>query len=352
MTHPVTPTTPMLSWVIPVYNGERYIRQAIESILRQPCQDYEILIIDDGSTDSTVSLVRPFLGARVHLLQKENGGVSSARNLGIQQARGRYIAFLDADDVVCRNAYTSDIHNLLSAETHDLISFDYYCADQDLVKGNRKHTSYTKRSDGGLALDVFKHCSSFLYWRSLFAGDGAPCFPEGIKIREDVTFQFLMNHRAERIRIIDRPWFLYRNNLYSVLHRNKGHEYIVLDVIPAWQWCRDHCADPLTGAECEQLLFAELAAYIRLSCMSGKPLAHIRKALDHPAVQDALSHYENLWSTSKREYEAFLAKPRRYWLNRRLYGIILSTAQRITRIPALRKLYFAIKYTEDLETLR
>lgn len=336
----------MLSWIIPVYNGEQFIIEAIASILRQPCQDLEILIIDDGSTDNTAALVRPYLGARIRLLQKENGGVSSARNLGIREARGQYIAFLDADDCICRNAYADDIHDLLSSGQYDLISFPYYSADQDLRRGIRHCADETQH------LDSFKHCSSFVYLRSLFSGDQAPCFPEGIRIREDVVFQFLVNRQAERIRILDRPWFLYRNHVSSVLHRTKGHEYLVRDAIPAWQWCKSRCIHPQAKLECDQRLFSEVCAYIRLSCMSGTPLAHIQKALALPAVQEALTHYDELWPGSRREYEAFLSNPGRYRLRHQICGLAFGFLRFFVRIPVLRRFYLRIKYRESLRSLR
>lgn len=83
--------------VIPAYNAEKYIGRAIDSILRQTHPVDEILVVDDGSTDNTADVVRSY-GDKVKLLSQENGGVSAARNAGIQAAAGDWIAFLDADD--------------------------------------------------------------------------------------------------------------------------------------------------------------------------------------------------------------------------------------------------------------
>lgn len=343
--------TPVLSWVIPVYNGAQYIGQAIESILRQPCQDFEILVVDDGSTDSTASVVQSYLSDRVRMIRKENGGVSTARNLGIDEARGQYIAFLDADDVICRNAYTDDLHDVLTSCTYDLLSFPYYSADQNLRNGLQQYANCNS-PDTGASLDPFKHCSSFIYLHSLLTGDQAPCFPEGIKIREDVTFQFLVNRLAKQVKYIDQNWFLYRNNVSSVLHTNIGYEYIVRDVIPAWQWCKGRCDDPESQQQCRVRIFAETLAYIRMSCMSGKSLSHIKHVLELPAVQDALSHYDSLWRSTRLEYESFLANPRKYWIRHRLCGIAAGSMQCIFRIPILRKAYMKMKYTESLESLR
>lgn len=94
----------MLTWIIPVFNGEKYLAQAIESILCQPCKEFEIIVVDDGSTDSSLAIAESYTSQNVRVIHKGNGGVSSARNLGIKSCQTPYIGFLDADDVMCKNA--------------------------------------------------------------------------------------------------------------------------------------------------------------------------------------------------------------------------------------------------------
>ena len=85
----------MISVIIPVYNREQTIRRAVESVLKQTYKDFEIIVIDDGSTDNTVSQLK---GLPVQLISQENRGVSHARNVGIKASKGEYIALLDSDD--------------------------------------------------------------------------------------------------------------------------------------------------------------------------------------------------------------------------------------------------------------
>jgi glycosyltransferase involved in cell wall biosynthesis len=89
---------PTVSVIIPVYNVENYIRETIESVLDQNYQDFEILVVDDGSPDRSIEIVQQFADPRIKILRQANGGLASARNCGIRQASGEYIAFLDADD--------------------------------------------------------------------------------------------------------------------------------------------------------------------------------------------------------------------------------------------------------------
>lgn len=89
---------PLISVVIPLYNKELHIKRTIDSILAQKVQDFEIIVIDDGSTDKSAEVVKNFTDTRIRLIQQENAGVSAARNKGIENSKADIIAFLDADD--------------------------------------------------------------------------------------------------------------------------------------------------------------------------------------------------------------------------------------------------------------
>lgn len=90
--------TPLVSCVVPVFNTERYLAAALDSILAQTYQPIEVVVVDDGSTDGTAAVIAAY-GDRIHALRQANAGPAAARNRGVRASRGDFIAFLDADDV-------------------------------------------------------------------------------------------------------------------------------------------------------------------------------------------------------------------------------------------------------------
>ncbi len=93
---------PCISIIVPIFNAENYLKQCIQSILEQSFRDFELMLIDDGSTDNSGAIIDSysFKDARIHVFHQANGGVSSARNAGLKHARGKWIVFVDADDYV------------------------------------------------------------------------------------------------------------------------------------------------------------------------------------------------------------------------------------------------------------
>lgn len=111
---------PYFSIIIPVFNGEARLGLTLDSVCRQLFRDFEIVVVDDGSTDNTSGVVAGYCkedASRVHYFYKENGGVSSARNLGITKATGIFVTFLDSDDFLDEN-YLKRMHDVLEGTEH------------------------------------------------------------------------------------------------------------------------------------------------------------------------------------------------------------------------------------------
>ncbi|WP_157229368.1 glycosyltransferase family A protein [Rivularia sp. PCC 7116] len=114
-----TNLTPLVSVIIPAYNAENFITTTLESVLSQTYKNFEVLVIDDGSQDTTAEIVKCFAqkDSRVTLLQQENFGVAAARNLGINQSQGEFIAPIDADDIWYPQNLEKQVQCLLQADT-------------------------------------------------------------------------------------------------------------------------------------------------------------------------------------------------------------------------------------------
>lgn len=124
-------TTPAVSVVIPVYNGQRFLAATIDSVLNQSWKDLEVVVVDDGSTDRTPEILASYGdGIRVH--RQANRGVAAARNAGVAASRGRYIAFLDADDVWLREKLTLQMERFVNADV-GLVYSGVTVVDENLV---------------------------------------------------------------------------------------------------------------------------------------------------------------------------------------------------------------------------
>lgn len=140
----------MISIVIPLYNKENCICKTIDSVLAQTYAEWECIVVDDGSTDRSCSLVEHYNDGRIRLLRKQNGGPSSARNFGVKHATGEWIIFLDADDIFFSDAL----------ETFHQLSIRYpnincFSSNYDLIKNNKK-IQYSYLMHNGLVRNPYR----------------------------------------------------------------------------------------------------------------------------------------------------------------------------------------------------
>jgi glycosyltransferase involved in cell wall biosynthesis len=122
--------TPLVSIVIPAYNRQDFVGDAIQSVLEQTFQDFELIVIDDGSTDSTASIVKAFNSDRIKYVYQPNGGRSSARNHALRLARGSYIAFLDSDDLYLPDKIARQVAFLDQHQEFGMVYTSAYCIDE------------------------------------------------------------------------------------------------------------------------------------------------------------------------------------------------------------------------------
>lgn len=182
-------SAPLFSVVVPAWNASRYVADTVASVLAQTVQDLEVLVVNDGSTDDTADVVRRMADPRVRLVEQPNAGVSAARNKGIAEARGTFVAFLDADDAMLPENLARK-HAFLLEQEVDWVYSDLALCDGDLRPSGR----VLHGTDGdvvrtillGLHTAVPAPCSNLLAHRRCL--DGGLRFDEELSNAADQEF--------------------------------------------------------------------------------------------------------------------------------------------------------------------
>ncbi|MED4023441.1 MULTISPECIES: glycosyltransferase family 2 protein [Priestia] len=165
---------PQISVVVAAYNVEKYINRCINSIMNQSFENLEILVVNDGSLDSTAAIVKDLVAKdnRIHLINQENGGLSAARNAGIKQAKAEYIAFLDGDDYIHESMYEKLYTKMISTKSDLVIcNFSKVWEDNDFDVVKKERVNLKKENLEGAFVEKFltKHDEPFVVaWNKLY----------------------------------------------------------------------------------------------------------------------------------------------------------------------------------------
>lgn len=221
----------LISVIIPVYNTESYVRVCLESLVEQTYTNFEVLMIDDGSTDNSGEICQEYTerDSRFHYYRKENGGVSSARNLGIEYSRGNYLTFVDSDDWV-EEDYLEVLYNAIidesagvSVSTYKRFSMEdntWYV--HSFQRGYEKRVfNYLELINELIDLDSFDHSYRFVSGK-LVRRDilGAIRFNTLTRLGEDMEFWFKIYLISPKLVYINRDSYVYRTIRSSNRHFN------------------------------------------------------------------------------------------------------------------------------------
>ena len=204
------------SLIIPAYNVSNYIVNCIKSITNQEYSNYEIIIINDGSTDETEEKIKKLDDASIKIINKENGGLSSARNEGVKYATGDYIWFVDGDDEIESNALTI-LNEYLKIEKNDILSFRYYrkYKEKKVMQVDNIRTNNLKE----YVLVNTSACTK-LFKRDFYIKNKFN-FNENI-IYEDLALVPFIMTKAKKVKFIEEPLYIYYNRKTSIMNiRNK-----------------------------------------------------------------------------------------------------------------------------------
>lgn len=225
-----------VSVVIPCYNGEKYLRNCLDSVVNQTFNNMEIIVVNDGSTDSSTEIVEEYMkdDKRIKLINKENGGLSSARNRGIKESSCKYIFFVDADDFIdintIRYLYDKAEKFNLDVVICDMIIY-YNNYNNKIYKDIEIKDSEIKNSEAYLKeffLGKGIGSVSNKLWKKSLYNDNTISYPENITYGEDSSTMPRLICEARKIGKINKGLYYYRQNESSMMHKNKKiYEYIL-----------------------------------------------------------------------------------------------------------------------------
>ena len=327
---------PTIYVIIPVYNAENYVTQAIESVLAQPYDRTEIICVDDGSQDSSLPVLKQYAAKypNIHVIHQENSGVSAARNTGIEYVLSHctnqdFITFLDSDDLWAKDVISKQVVSDFSAM--DLVGYASVRCTNDLSRVSPHLPPSTQILTGG---NQSLWCHKGHHMGAMFYSCGMLCrygirFINGLKYAEDGLFKFTCLFLAERIKLIDKVLYCYRMNSTSAMHSRKfGTDYmpdIIRGYMKTWDFLHPYenstrgCAD-----------FCKTLAGIYAIEMISEHYQHFRrdKALQsflkqHPAIVDTINNLDrnDLSDNHKRMYDLYMHSLEQFRYRSYLTGI-------------------------------
>ncbi len=204
---------PLISVIMPIYNSEKFLDRTIEGLINQKFNDFELILVDDGSKDLSLSICKKYekQDVRIKVITKDNGGASSARNIGITAASGKYICFMDSDDIV-KDSY---LYNLISI----IDDCDIAMSHTIVVKKGKEYVAPHKYEKGNIDIlfNPYNIESTYSPYNKLFRAD--------IVKRENICFDERMHVGEDRV-------FVYTYLLYSsgaVVSSESDYYYVLRD---------------------------------------------------------------------------------------------------------------------------
>ena len=245
-----------VSVIIPCYNVERYISHCLDSILQQTEKNIEIICVDDGSKDDTTNILKKYQNKdeRIHIIITENRGVASARNLGIKEATGKYIMFVDSDDYIDKNMI-KDMYENAYKYNIDIIRcnrYDVYPRKNKIIERKplwkEKHIVEKEKFKDAIYIDFLKRARLSSVWMMLVKAElikkNDIKFDEELIVDEDVVFSMQVFTNATAFMYLPKAYYFYVRhgdglsskgvNLQSRVKKKKKHAKLIKEYMKYW----------------------------------------------------------------------------------------------------------------------
>lgn len=222
---------PKYSFIVPVYNVEKYIKECLDSILCQTYKDFEIVVIDDGATDNSYNVCLSIANRdnRVRIVRQHNMGLGEARNTGIRNASGEFVIFIDSDDFWVSSDKLQKIDTFLKEQHCDVLCYRMILYDNDTKKylnktggkdGNVNKLKYLKRIDKMIATDMYSYSACNKVVSTSLIRENNIYFNKGTS--EDIDWSARLLMYTEEILFLDEVIYAYRQNRAgSITHETK-----------------------------------------------------------------------------------------------------------------------------------
>ena len=220
---------PKVSVIVPIYNVEKYLEKCINSLLSQTLEDIQIILVNDGSKDNSGNIAREYEKNnknRIIYVEKENGGLSDARNYGLKYATSDFIAFLDSDDYIEKNAY-EEMYNKAIEENADYVECDFIWEFPNKIRVDKQYTYKNKKEMLSFVRVV---AWNKLIKRQLIIDNNLE-FPKGLRY-EDVEFTYKLIPFVNRFAYVDKPFIHYvqrEDSIANVQNERTAEIFTVLD---------------------------------------------------------------------------------------------------------------------------
>ena len=220
---------PKVSVIVPIYNVEKYLEKCINSLLSQTLEDIQIILVNDGSKDNSGNIAKEYEQNnkdRVIYVEKENGGLSDARNYGLKYATGDFIAFLASDDYIEKNAY-EEMYNKAIEENADYVECDFIWEFPNKIRVDKQYPYKNKKEMLSFVRVV---AWNKLIKRQLITDNNLE-FPKGLRY-EDVEFTYKLIPFINKFTYVDKPFIHYvqrEGSIANVQNERTAEIFTVLD---------------------------------------------------------------------------------------------------------------------------
>ena len=230
----------LFSIVIPVYNVAPYLHECVDSVLAQEFTDYEIILVDDGSTDNSPSICDEYAEkySQIKVIHKANGGLSDARNFGIKKAQGDYLMFLDSDDFWNGRNVLLDLHNIIKENNPDLIIHElssFYNLEKIIPRKFKnkeiQNFSYDFKEDLKYLVnnDIYYATACNKVIKTSIVKENNIEFPKG-KLHEDIAWCADIISHIDKYAIYEKSFYFYRQEREGAI-TNKIHKKNIEDIL-------------------------------------------------------------------------------------------------------------------------